>query len=232
MSTDLADLYVAILTHPADDTPRLMYADELDAIGGKQNAARARLIRLTIERGRSAGWDWFRKDARDGGWATKTLLRNWTGYIKTLPLLNSDGTARGIYNDTLRREHAVRTWYWPTFTTDQLLMRQGLGDQLYCSLCFRRGFFSHVRCNWPFWRDYGDVIVARDPIASVEMTTWPTWKFDGENGGSSFGAALDGRFRRDQLRGGDHGRRDIAERLLRGEWPTVHGWTLPALDAP
>lgn len=47
--TDLAALYKAILQVPAEDTPRLIYADRLDEIGGESNAARADFIRSSIE---------------------------------------------------------------------------------------------------------------------------------------------------------------------------------------
>lgn len=53
------------------------------------------------------------------------------------------------------------------------------------------------------------------PIRAVTLTTWPTWDFN------LYGAALTGRTKRDQLRGGEHGRRSIAERLLELEWPNI-----------
>jgi uncharacterized protein (TIGR02996 family) len=39
-TTALSALYAAILAHPEEDTPRLMYADWLDEQGGGENAAR------------------------------------------------------------------------------------------------------------------------------------------------------------------------------------------------
>ena len=45
----LDGLLRAILAHPAEDTPRLMYADELEGIGGRENVDRAALIRVQIE---------------------------------------------------------------------------------------------------------------------------------------------------------------------------------------
>lgn len=46
---DLEALYAAILLHPTDDTPRLIYADALDEAGGADNTARAEFIRKHIE---------------------------------------------------------------------------------------------------------------------------------------------------------------------------------------
>jgi uncharacterized protein (TIGR02996 family) len=47
--TDLEALRRAIVTSPEEHTPRLAYADELDAIGGVANARCAEFIRLQIE---------------------------------------------------------------------------------------------------------------------------------------------------------------------------------------
>lgn len=42
-------LICAVAKHPEEDTPRLMYADHLDEIGGAANAARAAFIRVQCE---------------------------------------------------------------------------------------------------------------------------------------------------------------------------------------
>jgi uncharacterized protein (TIGR02996 family) len=47
--TDRDSMLRAIAANPDDDTPRLIYADLLDELGGHANAARARFIRLQIE---------------------------------------------------------------------------------------------------------------------------------------------------------------------------------------
>jgi uncharacterized protein (TIGR02996 family) len=47
--TDRDALLRAIAANPDDDTPRLIYADLLDELGGAASAARARFIRLQIE---------------------------------------------------------------------------------------------------------------------------------------------------------------------------------------
>lgn len=48
MISDARKLYRAIWENPDDDTPRLVFADKLDEMGGEKHAARARLIRLQI----------------------------------------------------------------------------------------------------------------------------------------------------------------------------------------
>lgn len=45
---DLEALRRAIVLHPRDDTPRLMYADKLDELGGEKNTRYAEFIRLQI----------------------------------------------------------------------------------------------------------------------------------------------------------------------------------------
>ena len=47
--TDRDAMLRAIAANPDDDTPRLIYADLLDELGGDANAARARFIRLQID---------------------------------------------------------------------------------------------------------------------------------------------------------------------------------------
>lgn len=53
--TDREMLLRAVAANPDDDTPRLIYADHLDELGGDANVARARFIRLQIEIDRGPG---------------------------------------------------------------------------------------------------------------------------------------------------------------------------------
>jgi uncharacterized protein (TIGR02996 family) len=53
--TDRYAMLRAIAANPDDDTPRLIYADLLDELGGAVNTARARFIRLQIETYRAPG---------------------------------------------------------------------------------------------------------------------------------------------------------------------------------
>ena len=48
MKSDARSLYRAVWENPDEDTPRLVFADKLDELGGESNVARARLIRLQI----------------------------------------------------------------------------------------------------------------------------------------------------------------------------------------
>ncbi|MFO0825704.1 MAG: TIGR02996 domain-containing protein [Gemmataceae bacterium] len=62
--TDREALLRAVAANPDDDTPRLIYADHLDELGGAANVARARFIRLQIELTREDNRWWFWKADR------------------------------------------------------------------------------------------------------------------------------------------------------------------------
>jgi uncharacterized protein (TIGR02996 family) len=62
--TDRQALLRAVAANPDEDTPRLMYADLLDELGGEANAARARFIRLQIDLARCPPSGWFAKSDR------------------------------------------------------------------------------------------------------------------------------------------------------------------------
>ncbi|MFM8271176.1 MAG: TIGR02996 domain-containing protein [Gemmata sp.] len=62
--TDQETLLRAVAAHPDEDTPRLVYADLLDELGGAANAARARFIRTQIDLTRNPGRSWFANSDR------------------------------------------------------------------------------------------------------------------------------------------------------------------------
>jgi uncharacterized protein (TIGR02996 family) len=62
--TDRDALLRAIAANPDDDTPRLMYADLLDELGGDASPARARFIRVQIDLVRNPGRSWFANSER------------------------------------------------------------------------------------------------------------------------------------------------------------------------
>lgn len=62
MTDTEAALLRAIAAHPDEDTPRLVYADYLDELGGPAAAARARFIRLHVQAARLGDADPARED--------------------------------------------------------------------------------------------------------------------------------------------------------------------------
>jgi uncharacterized protein (TIGR02996 family) len=91
--TDRAALRRAVAANPDDDTPRLIYADLLDELGGAANAARARFIRLQIEthRARAApdgAWlpepdEAFERKRSEEAVLAKRYRREWLGELPT-----------------------------------------------------------------------------------------------------------------------------------------------------
>jgi uncharacterized protein (TIGR02996 family) len=62
--TDREALLRAVAANPDEDTPRLVYADLLDELGGEANVARARFIRMQIDLVRNPGRSWFANSDR------------------------------------------------------------------------------------------------------------------------------------------------------------------------
>ncbi len=56
---DSEALLRTIAAVPDEDTPRLVFADYLDELGGEANSARARFIRVQIDLARNPGRSWF-----------------------------------------------------------------------------------------------------------------------------------------------------------------------------
>lgn len=219
-TTDLDAIYAAILAKPAEDVPRLMYADELDAIGGKQNAAHAKLIRISIARHNADGPFWFSNTPNanyaESQWATKVLLRNWSSYLKRPPLMMDSwqGTREVAIklqpcSQQLRGFHVIRVW-------DPIGHWQPLVDR-YCYTFFRRGFFSAVKCHWSHWNRYGDQMVMHDPIARVELTTLP----------DNVGFPLDAFDKHHSDICAKTFRHEFRIAFLRTRWPTVAEWAIP-----
>lgn len=92
---------------------------------------------------------------------------------------------------------------------------------------YERGFVDSVSCTWEAWRDHGDAILTAQPVRKVTLTSWPEY-FTFDNGLKIFHFGSE----RQQhqfvdLFGRTYGRRDVIERLLKAEWPTVREWELP-----
>lgn len=181
--TELDHLYAAILAHPAEDVPRLMFADELESLATKDSLARARFIRTCVRREREHGPKWFVNGGSEAGWCEKALVRKWSSWLKSPPPLRRtyvydrlDLSGRPLYkqeeyaasplNHLLRSQHSIM------YYDDSRPSAHG------CFYRFRRGFVSQVTCPWHHWRAYGDVIVQHDPVSTVELTSYPRVRVD------------------------------------------------------
>jgi|GEM_PF-2536510 len=107
--TDRDAMLRAIAANPDEDTPRLVYADLLDEIGGEVNLARARFIRLQIDLVRNPGRSWFANSDRlseiarlAGLFADQWLeeLPRWARGLAQQQRLRADDFSRGFL-DTL-----------------------------------------------------------------------------------------------------------------------------------
>ncbi|HEY1192076.1 MAG TPA: TIGR02996 domain-containing protein [Gemmata sp.] len=98
----------AVAANPDEDTPRLMYADLLDELGGDANTARARFIRVQIDLARNPGRSWFASSDRlsegarlAGQFADVWLneLPEWAADAARKQKLRADDFPRGFLNE-------------------------------------------------------------------------------------------------------------------------------------
>lgn len=87
-----------------------------------------------------------------------------------------------------------------------------------------RGFISAVTCTAADWLAHGDEVVAREPVGTVTLTTWPgEWRYVVGNPhwpAAWFVPWVNGS-------AGMAGREEFVRRALEGRWPTVRQWNLP-----
>lgn len=132
----------AIIAHPGDDTPRLIYADWLEDEG---RGDRAEFIRCMIRYPHAAPPE--REELfRRARWAAAKNLAAWLE-----PLRPSRG-----WSDR--------------FSDNWLVIDAAHGHSTGLSARFSRGFVREVRCPLQMWLDHGKEIVRRHPVERVEVT--------------------------------------------------------------
>lgn len=199
----------AILESPADDAPRLVFADWLDDQGDEVSAAHAAYIRAAIEYAA-----WFDEHeqaprANDARRRMAELLAGWFPAEWPIPpcpryepdrqyLFLKDSVGAVIHGDT---------------------QKPGLRVKFY------RGFASGLICSAADWLTFGDRVLAGHPIADVHLTTRPVLirePFQTEGIYAARGAyySLGGRPSR-EVCGPDRADDGCAGRLLRREWPRI-----------
>lgn len=148
----LADAFLAdILDRPADDTPRLVYADWLEDNG---ESGRAEFVRVQVELAREpparpsvTAENWGAEDARERRW-----------------------------NALRRREWELLAGHWHAWAgvwglpvACGNLLEVDPGERALV-VTFRRGFVAEVRLPLAFWLERGPALVAAHPLERVTLT--------------------------------------------------------------
>jgi uncharacterized protein (TIGR02996 family) len=152
--TDRDALLEVIRRDPADDLPRLAFADLLDEQG---EAERAEFIRVQVE---------------------LEPLRCWSDGTLGEPLNDAEVAELRRYNALRRRERELmtsnvvpiwRSWAAPA----NRLTPQGalFSDHVF----FRRGFVWRVHCTLAAWREHGPAVVRAQPIERAELSDRRPW---------------------------------------------------------
>lgn len=172
--TDIDALLAAVLRDPADDLPRLAYADCLEERGCSGDADRAEFIRVQIEYARlhsdecACGFvpmpvcDVCRlKSMECSAWNAlgnepRILMPNWRAGSPFLgSLLPQDDAQNARTAPDVWRKAAVILW--------------------------RRGFADEVRCKTADWKAHGKRLVREHPIRVVKLAgKEPARGYDGE----------------------------------------------------
>lgn len=155
ISPDALGLLKAILDDPADDLPRLAYADWLEENGQEE---RAEFIRYDIR-------------YPHAGFAELTGKPDALAMLGVEPIAsvhvgNPASFAAGLDRDDWR------TWMW------------GESDELGCVISdmgrgldykVRRGFVEAVRCTLDAWLAHGPAVVRAHPVTSLTLTDRRPW---------------------------------------------------------
>lgn len=210
--TDGDALLRAILDEPADDAPRLVYADWLEENGQPE---RAEFIR--VQCGANLG----------------VCEMEPNSYGEPFCLSGSGRLGRPFpchYCALRRRERELLRLEWAT-VPDALdgaarklkgvagfrVFRPGDAD-----FVFRRGFVEKVVCRAADFLAHADALTAAQPITEVELTTWP--EIDRQAEGRGVRCRIRGR----QRWSFTHSRitANAVEEALAAEWPRIR-FTLP-----
>lgn len=173
MTTD-AGFLQAILEQPADDAPRLIFADRLDEVGTEEAHARAEFIRVqcALEPLRRHGHG----TSNPHGGACETCQRVARMESRERRLLATfgrqwcmDGAPDGAAAEEFGERNPRLVWLLPS-NPDQWVVET---DPL-VGLGFCRGFIESLTLDGNICRRYLDVIRERNPIREVTLSHWPS----------------------------------------------------------
>jgi uncharacterized protein (TIGR02996 family) len=169
----------AIRAAPADDLPRLVLADRLDEWGEHD---RAELIRLQVRMahqetvdGDGSAWcsrcenyAWPEKFTR---WCRGEVCRLRRRVVALFARHRSEWVKSAFaHAHDAHTRYVTGPDFRPTPPLEEgpflWLFRRELA-------AFRRGFVDRVTCPSAAWLPHGDAILAREPVTTVRLTTWP-----------------------------------------------------------
>jgi len=156
----------AILTDPADDTARLVYADWLDETGDFRNARHAELIRTEIEiaRLRAANKLEEADDLLQKAWKIISKPQKLPQSFFAFDVGGPEAIAVGRFMGKRRpdgRNRIERMRYsWDDPGRDPLDWTKAYTD---------RGFLGRMECTAEYWVENADTILAAHPVQRVQL---------------------------------------------------------------
>ncbi len=194
---DHDSLLAAILAHPDEDTPRLMFADWLQENG---QSARAEFIRAQV---RGVPDDWIYNQP-----SQHPLTPHQQGHRSAFPGWRLLG-----WNPADRDVRYQRPY------------EQGLSHSVF-KVMFARGFADRVTLSAVDWLTHAEAVLARHPLRQVKLTTMPrtrtTGRSDPFTGEFLWLADLGGNHRGGLILHEDYpDRRSAVVARLQAEWPGV-----------
>jgi uncharacterized protein (TIGR02996 family) len=168
------DAFLAeILAHPAEDAPRLTFADSVEASDPDYaNFIRAQCViarSWSEETGECVWCNNKRRDVRllstichcTAKWMT---LRNLARELPTKP--------ENFYRWAPPELCKKRSWAnWSAIPMIELA--PGFSQAV-----FRRGFIEGVRCTWEAWLLNADALTAQTPVRVVDLETYPIQQYE------------------------------------------------------
>lgn len=142
-----------IIAAPADDLPRIIFADWLDEHG---EGERAEFVRVQC---RFAVMDRMEFWSRCG-----TVVNTCHDTSCTMDAEHREYATLRRREQELLHRIGTEAVFW------SLQQRFG-GDG--GSWTYTRGFISHVKCSWEEWQENADAIRSATPLERVALTTWP-----------------------------------------------------------
>lgn len=172
MSEDERQLLAVILDRPAEDMPRLVYADWLEEQG---QGERAEFIRVQCELANWGGCDWKTKHVRAG----YVDCKQWNELLGPGRVMTWCPTC-ARHSELRRRErelletigHEILGFPWESVVNNSPTITAPDGWEN-IGHTFRRGFLAEMECPWEYWRTHADAILKAQPIEKVVLTTRP-----------------------------------------------------------